>query len=60
MEQSVYMKKERMEKALETVYDAKKMAESMCASDTHELMSCIEARAMVLSAEMQYLSLIHI
>ncbi len=54
VEQSVYMKKERMEKALETVYDAKKMAESMCAADTHELMSCIEARAMVLSAEMQY------
>ncbi len=54
VEQSVYMKRERMEKALEAVYEAKKMAENMSASDTHELMSCIEAQAMVLSAEMQY------
>lgn len=52
MEQSVYMKQERMDKALALVYKAKEL--TMKARDEHELMACLEAEAMVLSAEMQY------
>ena len=54
MEQSVYMKLDRMEKALEYVKQAKEMAKTLRAEDMHDLLACHEAEAMVLSAEMHY------
>jgi len=54
MEQSVYMKADRMEKAMALVQEAKAMVPSMKADDFHGLLSCHEAEAMVLSAEMHY------
>jgi succinate dehydrogenase/fumarate reductase flavoprotein subunit len=54
VEQSVWMHKERMEKAMGFVNEAKKLAPQMKAKDWHELLSCREAEAMVLSAEMHY------
>jgi len=54
MEQSVYMKAERMEKALGIVEEAKKLLPGLMAADMHEAMKCLEAEAMVLSAELHY------
>ncbi len=54
MEQSVYMKADRIAKALEIVYKAKAMLPKLMAADMHEAMKCLEAEAMVLSAELHY------
>ena len=54
MEQSVYMKADRMAKALEIVYKAKALLPKLMAADMHEAMKCLEAEAMVLSAELHY------
>ena len=54
MEQSVYMKADRMAKALEIVYQAKALLPKLMAADMHEAMKCLEAEAMVLSAELHY------
>ena len=54
MEQSVFMKEDRMLKALELVEKAKGMLPTMKAADMHEAMKCLEAEAMVLSAELHY------
>ena len=54
MEQSVYMKKERMEKAMAFVEKAREYAADLKAEDLHDLLACHEAEAMVLSAEMHY------
>ena len=54
MEQSVYMKEDRMLKALDLVEKAKGMLPKLMAADMHEAMKCLEAEAMVLSAELHY------
>jgi succinate dehydrogenase/fumarate reductase flavoprotein subunit len=54
MEQSVYMSAHRIETALRYVEKAKELAGTMKAEDFHGLLSCHEAEAMVLSAEMQF------
>jgi succinate dehydrogenase/fumarate reductase flavoprotein subunit len=54
MEQSVYMSAHRIETALRYVEKAKDLIKEMKANDFHELLSCHEAEAMVLSAEMQF------
>ena len=54
MEQSVYMKADRMAKALEIVYQAKALLPKLMAADMHEAMKCLDAEAMVLSAELHY------
>ena len=54
MEQSVFMKEDRMLKALDLVEKAKGMLPTMKAADMHEAMKCLEAEAMVLSAELHY------
>lgn len=54
VEQSVYMKADRIEKAMGFVNEAKALLPKLCARDLHEAMKCIEAEAMVLSAEMHY------
>ncbi|MBR3060021.1 MAG: hypothetical protein IKG89_05355, partial [Oscillospiraceae bacterium] len=54
MEQSVFMKEDRMLKALDLVEKAKAMLPTMKAADMHEAMKCLEAEAMVLSAELHY------
>ena len=54
VEQSVYMKADRMEKAMGFVNEAKALLPQMKANDLHEAMKCLEAEAMVLSAEMHY------
>ncbi len=54
MEQMVYMSAHRLETALKYVAKAKELACELKASDFHELLSCHEAEAMVLSAEMQF------
>jgi succinate dehydrogenase/fumarate reductase flavoprotein subunit len=51
---SVIMRADRMETALALVMKAKKLAETMKADDIHGLLSCHEADAMVLSAELHY------
>lgn len=49
----VFVKDEaRMKEALEIVKEAKDMLEHMSADDLHELSKCIDARAMVLCAEL--------
>ena len=53
-EYSVYMKEDRMAEAMEYVKKAKELLPKMCARDLHETMKCIEAEAIVLSAEMHY------
>jgi succinate dehydrogenase/fumarate reductase flavoprotein subunit len=53
MEQSVYMSAHRIETALRYVEKAKAMLSQLQAGDFHELLSCHEAEAAVLSAEMQ-------
>ena len=54
VEQSVWMRKDRMEKAMGFVEEAKKLAPAMHADDLHQTLECLEAEAMVLSAEMHY------
>jgi succinate dehydrogenase/fumarate reductase flavoprotein subunit len=54
MEQSVYMSAHRIETALRYVEKAKELLPELKANDFHELLSCHEAEAMVLSAEMQF------
>jgi succinate dehydrogenase/fumarate reductase flavoprotein subunit len=54
VEQSVYMKADRMEKALALVEQAKALLPKIGAKDWHGAMKCLEAEAMVLSAEMHY------
>ena len=54
VEQSVWMKQDRMEKAMGFVEEAKKLAPKMHADDLHQTLECLEADAMVLSAEMHY------
>ena len=54
VEQSVIMKQDRMEKALQMVEEAKALLPKMSARDLHGTMECMEAEAMVLSAEMHY------
>lgn len=54
MEQIVYMSAHRIETALKYVAKAKELVRELKASDFHELLSCHEAEAMVLSAEMQF------
>ncbi len=54
VEQSVYMKADRIEKAMGFVKEAKALLPRMAARDLHEAMKCLEAEAMVLSAEMHY------
>ena len=44
--------KARMEKALEIVHEAKKMLDDMYAENLHELSKCMDAKAMVLCAEL--------
>jgi succinate dehydrogenase/fumarate reductase flavoprotein subunit len=56
MEQMVYMSAHRIATALRYVEKAKALALTMKAGDFHELLSCHEADAMVLSAEMQFRS----
>ena len=54
MEQSVFMKEDRMLKALDLVEQAKALLPKLMAADMHEAMKCLEAEAMVLSAELHY------
>ncbi len=54
VELSVWMHKDRMDKAMGFVNEAKKLVPQMKARDWHELLNCREAEAMVLSAEMHY------
>ncbi|MBQ8929472.1 MAG: FAD-dependent oxidoreductase [Oscillospiraceae bacterium] len=54
VEQSVIMHADRMAKAMTFVEQAKALLPKMRARDLHESMKCIEAEAMVLSAEMHY------
>lgn len=54
VEQSVFMKKDRMDLALQYVKRARELAGKMKAEDLHDLLSCHEAEAMVLSAEMHF------
>ena len=54
VEQSVYMKKDRMDKAMGFIEEAKKLVPRMHAADLHQTLECLEAEAMVLSAEMHY------
>jgi hypothetical protein len=56
MENSVYMSGERIEKALEHVNKALEMAKTLKAPDFHGLLSCHEAEAMALCAQMQFLA----
>ncbi len=54
VENTVYMSEHRMEKCLEKLEDLKEMAKNLKAEDFHYLLSCHEAEAMLLSAEMQF------
>jgi len=54
MEYSVYMHADRIAQALAIVLEAKALVPQMKAVDFHDLLSCHEAEAMVLSAEMHY------
>ena len=54
VELSVWMKKERMDKAMGFIGEAKELAPKMHAADLHQTLECLEAEAMVLSAEMHY------
>jgi len=54
MDYSVYMKQDRMQEAIRFVEQARALVPQMKASDMHELLSCHEAEAMVLSAEMHF------
>ena len=54
VEQSVYMSEHRIKIAMRMVEEAKEMAKTLKADDFHGLLSCHEAEAMVLSAELHY------
>lgn len=54
MENSVYLHETRMLAALKLVEEAKTMLGSLYADDLHGLLSCHEAEAMVLAAELHY------
>ena len=54
MENSVYMREDRMLAALKIVEEAKALCGSLKADDLHGLLSCHEAEAMVLAAELHY------
>jgi succinate dehydrogenase/fumarate reductase flavoprotein subunit len=54
MEQSVYMSAHRLETALRYVEKAKELLKTTKADDFHGLISCIEAEAITLSAEMLF------
>lgn len=54
VENSVYMSQSRLDVALRKLEDIKNMASHMKADDFHHLLSCHEADAMVLCAEMQF------
>ncbi|NLL38035.1 MAG: FAD-binding protein [Clostridiales bacterium] len=54
MENSVYMRADRIDAALQTVLEAKELAKTMKAVDFHDMLACHEAEAMVLSAEMHF------
>ncbi len=54
MEYSVVMHADRMAEAMKLVEQAEKLSENMKAVDLHDLLSCNEAKAMVLSAKMHY------
>ncbi len=56
VEQSVIMHADRMAKAMELVQQAKAMLPEMAAGDYHEAMKCLEAEAIVTSAELHYLA----
>ena len=54
VEQSVWMRADRMEKAMGFVRQAEALLSQMSAADTHGAMECLEAEAMVLSATLHY------
>ena len=54
IEQSVYMKEDRMKKAEGIVAEAREASKDLCAEDWHDLLACHEAEAMVTCAEMFY------
>ena len=54
MENTVYMSKHRIDICLRKIEEVKKLVPQLKADDFHGLLSCHEAEAMVLSAEMQY------
>ena len=54
VEQSVWMKKDRMERAFAYIERAKELLPKMHADDLHQTLECLEAEAMVLSAEMHF------
>ncbi len=54
VEQSVFMSKDRMELAMQYIKKARELSGKMKAEDLHDLLSCHEAEAMVLSAEMHF------
>lgn len=54
MDYSVYMHPDRMQEAVKYVAEARTLVPQMKAADMHELLSCHEAEAMVLSAEMHF------
>ena len=56
VEQSVWMHKDRMEKAMTYVREAEALLPELSAKDTHGVLECLEAEAMVLSAKMHYLA----
>jgi len=56
MENSVYMSGERIAKALEHVNKALEMSKTLMATDFHGLISCHEAEAIVLSAQLLFLA----
>ena len=56
MENSVFMSGDRIKKALEYVDKAAELSKTLKASDFHDLISCHEAEAIVLSAQMLFLA----
>ena len=54
VENTVYMSQHRLDVCLRKLEKIKRMAENLKADDFHNLLSCHEAEAMVLSAEMQF------
>jgi succinate dehydrogenase/fumarate reductase flavoprotein subunit len=56
MENSVYMSGERIAKAMEHVGNALELTKTLKASDFHELLSCHEAEAMALCAQLQFIA----
>ena len=56
MENSVYMSGERIAKAMEHVNKALELTETLKASDFHGMLSCHEAEAMALCAQLQFMA----